>query len=126
MHAPKPPLDRAAAEDWIRGHLEPVGVIELVHERPWPTVLRVPGAGDHLAHGVPDLRVATLPVRYDDLLRHELPLERDEIGRLRAFRARFAELCAELTTHGVPETIQHDDLHMGNVYAQGERLRVLD
>ncbi len=39
---------------------------------------------------------------------------------------RFAELCDELAGHGVPETVQHDDLHMGNVYAQGERLRVLD
>jgi len=28
---------------------------------------------DHLAHGVPDLRVATLPARYDDLLQRELP-----------------------------------------------------
>ena len=25
-----------------------------------------------------------------------------------------------------PETIQHDDLHLANLYAQGERLRVLD
>jgi len=200
-------LDRSAAEDWIRSHVEPVGAIELVHERPWSTVLRVPvaggaawfkacapvqafeprlsgelfarwpdlvaevlahdearawvlladagtpigrfgnppevwlrllpryaelqrgevaHAGDHLAHGVPDLRVETLPARYDDLLRHELPLEREEIGRLRAFGPRFAVLCAELAGRGVPETIQHDDLHMANVYAQGERLRVLD
>src|SRR2546426_870206 len=35
-------------------------------------------AHDHLAHGVPDLRVATLPARCDDLLRRELPLERGE------------------------------------------------
>jgi hypothetical protein len=81
---------------------------------------------DHLAHGVPDLRVATLPVRYDDLLRRELPLEREEIDCLRAFAPRFAELCDELIAHDVPETIQHDDLHMANVYDQDERLRVLD
>ncbi len=81
---------------------------------------------DHLAHGVPDLRVATLPARYDDLLQRELPLEREEIDRLRAFAPRFAELCDELVAHDVSETVQHDDLHMSNVYAQGEQLRVLD
>jgi hypothetical protein len=81
---------------------------------------------DHVAHGVPDLRVATLPARYEELLRSDLPLERDEVGRLREFTARFAEMCNELAGHGVPETVQHDDLHMGNVYAQGAKLRVLD
>ncbi len=200
-------MDRAAAEDWIRAHVEPVGAIEVEHERPWATVLRVPlaegvvwfkacapvqafeprltaglfarwpdrvtevlghdeerawlllaDAGtpirvfgnppeawlvvllvyaelqrgeaanthDHLTHHVPDLRVATLPARYEDLLRHDLPLASDEIDRLRRFAPRFAELCGELTAHDVPETVQHDDLHMANVYAQGERLRLLD
>jgi len=83
-------------------------------------------AGEHLAHGVPDLRVATLSARYEDLLQRELPLERSEISRLRTFAPRFAELCGELAAHGVPETIQHDDLHMANVYARGEGLRLLD
>jgi hypothetical protein len=199
-------VDRAA-EDWIRAHVEPVGVIETAHERPWATVLRVPlsngvawfkacapvkafeprltaelfarwpdrvtevlgheeergwlllaDAGkpirelgnppeawlaalplyaelqrgeaahkhDHLAHGVPDLRVATLPARYEDLLQHDLPLERDEVHRLREFALRFAELCDELATHDLPETVQHDDLHIGNLYLQGQRLRLLD
>jgi hypothetical protein len=83
-------------------------------------------AQDQLAHGVPDLRVATLPGRYEELLQRELPLERDEIDRLREFAPRFAELCVELGANDVPETIQHDDLHMANLYADGERLRVLD
>jgi phosphotransferase family enzyme len=83
-------------------------------------------AHDHLAHGVPDLRVATLPARYEDLLRHDLPLDSDEIRRLRDFAPRFAQLCRELAARGVPETVQHDDLHHANVYTQGKRLRVLD
>jgi len=83
-------------------------------------------AQDQLAHGVPDRRVATLPGGYEELLQRELPLERDEIDRLCGFAQRFAELCAELGAHGVPETIQHDDLHMANLYADGERMRVLD
>jgi hypothetical protein len=81
---------------------------------------------DHLAHGVPDLRVATLPARYEDLLLHDLPLERNEIRRLRDFAPRFAELCAELASHALPETVQHDDLQMANLYVQGKRLRLLD
>jgi hypothetical protein len=85
-----------------------------------------PHAHDHLAHGVPDLHVATLPARYDDLMQRELPLEREEIDRLRAFAPRFEELCNELIAHDISETIQHDDLHMANVYAQGEQLRLLD
>jgi aminoglycoside phosphotransferase (APT) family kinase protein len=81
---------------------------------------------DHLAHGVPDLRVTTLPARFDELLRRELPLESEEIDLLRAFAPRFAGLCDELVAHDVPETVQHDDLHMANVYAGGGQLRVLD
>jgi hypothetical protein len=80
---------------------------------------------DHLAHGVPDLRVATLPARYDDLLKRELPLGREEIDRLGAFAPRSVELCDELVAHHLMETVQHDDLHMANVYPQGEQLRVL-
>jgi len=81
---------------------------------------------DHLAHHVPDLRLATLAGRYDDLLRRNLPLEAEDVRRLTAFRPRFVELCAELATYQMPETIQHDDLHMSNLYAQGDRLRILD
>jgi hypothetical protein len=81
---------------------------------------------DHLVHGVPDLRVATLPGRYDDLVRRELPLEPEEIDRLRAFAPRLGELCDELAAYEVPETVQHDDLHMANVYERDGRFRVLD
>jgi hypothetical protein len=81
---------------------------------------------DHLAHGVPDLRLARLPTGYDELLDLDLPLERPEIDRLRDFRPRFAQLCVELAAAGVPESIQHDDLHCWNLYRQDNRLRVLD
>jgi hypothetical protein len=81
---------------------------------------------DHLAHGVPDLRLAALPGRYEELLRLDLPLERDEIDRLRDFAPRFTELCDELAADDVPETIQHDDLHHANLYVHDGRMRVLD
>jgi hypothetical protein len=81
---------------------------------------------DHLAHGVPSLLLSALPERYAELLDSEPPLAPEELERLRAFAPRLDELCNELATADVPETIQHDDLHMGNVYARNGRLRVLD
>lgn len=79
-------------------------------------------ADEHVARGVPDLRLALLPERYEELLQLELP----EAPSLRKFAPRFAELCTELASYGVPETIQHDDLHHANLYVEGESLRVLD
>jgi len=82
--------------------------------------------GEHLAHGVPDLRLARLPAGYDELLELDLPLESPEIDRLREFQPRFAQLCVELAAAGVPESIQHDDLHCWNLYRNDDHLRVLD
>jgi hypothetical protein len=70
-----------------------------------------PYAEEHLAHGVPDLRVEALPALYDDArTRFELPLPAGE----------FERLCGELPP--LPPTVQHDDLHEGNVTG----VRVLD
>ena len=202
-------MDRAAAEAWIRGHVEPAGPIGTSRDKPWATVLRVPlargsawfkacgpaqafeprltaqlyarwpdrvpevlghdeqrawllladagtqvselgfeawvramaralppyaelqrgeaaHAPEHLAHGVPDLRPATWPARYADLLGRDLPLTADELSRLRRFAPRFAGLCARLAGYGVPESIQHDDLHTSSLYRRDGQLRVLD
>ncbi len=199
--------DVAAAEAWLREHVEPVGPLEIVRERAWATVARVPlakgvawfkacapshsfeprltaalharapdlvadvlahdderawllladagtpiddlgnppdawlqilplyaglqrgeaeNADAHLQHGVPDLRVATLAARYEDLLRRDLPLTDAEIVRLRDYAPSFETSCAELAAAGIPESVQHDDLHMKNVYARGDALRILD
>src|SRR5581483_2782120 len=84
-------------------------------------------ADDHLAGGVPDLRAQVLPERYDDMLsRGDLPLDPRDVEALVAFEPRFAELCDELASDGVAPSIQHDDLHIANVYAKGDVLRVLD
>jgi len=200
-------VDLPAAKAWIHQHVQPIGAIEMAHDRPWATVFRVPvadgvvwfkacapvqafeprltaglfsrwpdrvadvidhdeerawllladagesvgelgnppeawlaalplyaelqrgeaaEASDHLAHGVPDLRMATLPARFEELLRRDLPLEEHERDRLRGFAARFEASCAELGACGVPETIQHDDLHLWNLFARGEGVRILD
>jgi hypothetical protein len=83
-------------------------------------------AAEHLASGVPDLRLGLLPTRFEELMRLELPLAEDEIEALRRFAPRFGELCEELAALGVPESVQHDDLHHGNLYVRGHSTRVLD
>ena len=200
-------VDRTAAEDWIRANVQPLGPIEIAHERPWSTVLRVPIADgnawfkacapsqafepaltaalfarwpdrvpdvlahdderawllladggtpisdqgnppeawlvalplyaelqrgeaahalEHLGVGVPDLRLPSLPARFEELLREDLPLQQEEISRLRVFAAPFTELCEELAANQLPDTIQHDDLHMKNIYERDGHLRILD
>jgi hypothetical protein len=82
-------------------------------------------ADDHLAHDVPDLRTETLPSRYEELLRGELPIDADELQRLHDFQPRFGALCSELAGQGIP-SIQHDDLHHANLYVRDKEKRVLD
>ena len=81
---------------------------------------------EHLAHGVPDLRTANLPGRYPELLRGDLPLEQEARDRLIQFEPTFGRWCAELASAGVSDSIQHDDLHHGNLYLHGDGPRILD
>jgi hypothetical protein len=83
-------------------------------------------AADHLAHDVPDRRLGRLPALYEDLASRELPIDAEDHERLRAAAPRFAALVEELASHGIPETIQHDDLHFANVFSKDDELRVLD
>ena len=83
-------------------------------------------AAEHVQHGVPDLRAATWAARYEELLRHYLPLEEHQVQLLAQLGPRFAELCEQLAAHQLPDTVQHDDLHMNNLYAKDNHLRVLD
>jgi hypothetical protein len=69
-------------------------------------------AGALVAAGVPDARLASLPTLYADLG------GRDE--------ALVRELCEELASFGIPETIQHDDLHDGQVFVRDGAVRILD
>jgi hypothetical protein len=81
---------------------------------------------DHLDHGVPDLRMAALPPGYERLLASELPLAQDEVNRLRDYAPRFTDLCAALAEVGIPESVQHDDLHMKNLYSDAGNFRIVD
>ena len=79
-----------------------------------------------LAAGAPDLRLATLAARYEQLLDELAGLPAEERRRLRRLVPHVAESCEELAGYGVPETIQHDDFHDGQVYVQDGRYLLLD
>jgi len=81
---------------------------------------------DHIGHGVPDLRMAVLPEGYERLVASELPLAKEDVKRLRDYSPRFTDRCAALAELGIQESVQHDDLHMGNVYSGGDKLRIVD
>jgi len=84
--------------------------------------------------GVPDERLAVLPAHIESLLDdreacmvgRENGITEDEYRRLRALVPDFTERCARLAGFGIPETIQHDDLHDGNVFVHRGRYLVFD
>jgi hypothetical protein len=67
-----------------------------------------------LAAGVPDRRLAVLPGLYRGLA------ERLDDDRLRAEVPRVEAMCKELASFGIPETIQHDDLHDAQVFVDDD------
>lgn len=74
-----------------------------------------------LALGVPDMPLANLPHRYLELM--------DEIDAEPVFRdatARVTERCEQLAAYGIPETVQHDDLHDGQVFVRDGRHLLMD
>ena len=89
-----------------------------------------------LALGVPDMRLAVLPKRYEALLDELAAVDAgardgpegrvEEMRRLRGAVPRVAAKCAELAGYGIAETIQHDDLHDGAVYVRDGRYAILD
>jgi hypothetical protein len=82
-----------------------------------------------LAAGVPDRRLAVLPNQFEELLadREALAsLTDDELRRLHALVPRIEAECRELAAYGLPETIQHDDLHDGQVFVRDRRYLFFD
>ena len=74
-----------------------------------------------VAAGVPDMRLSVLPDRYAALVEAE-----DVEQRFRDAVPRGREMAEELATYGVTETLQHDDLHDGNVFVRDDRHLIMD
>jgi hypothetical protein len=79
-----------------------------------------------LGLGLPDRRLETLASRYEELIGRVDTVTNDESRRLRALSPAIAELCERLASAGVPETIQHDDLHDGQVFVRDGRYLFFD
>jgi hypothetical protein len=74
-----------------------------------------------LALGVPDMRLAGLPEKYDRLA-HEVEVE----PRFREATPYVQELCDRLAPFGIRETLQHDDLHDAQVFVRDGTNLVMD
>ncbi|MCO6450852.1 MAG: phosphotransferase [Caldilineales bacterium] len=87
-----------------------------------------------LATGLPDRRLRSLPEKLDMLLADTAHLLIDQPDGLTAaeYRAlhslspRLQELCQRLVSYGIPETIDHSDLHDANVFVDGDRITFID
>ena len=91
----------------------------------------VGAAGALVALGMPDLRLAVLPdaaatmlTALDEVQPDEFPLA--ERARLREAMPFIVDRCEELAAYGLPETIQHDDFHDGQVFVRDGRYLILD
>ena len=85
-------------------------------------------AEELVASGVPDLRLAVLPARFEAFLDEVGPTLGDDelVARARALVPWTYEASEELASHGIPETIQHDDFHDGQVFVKNGRYLLMD
>lgn len=89
---------------------------------------------DLLALGVPDRRLPRLPELFTALLEDRAALHigredgvsEEDYARLQACGPVLRELCDRLAALGLPDTIQHDDFHSGNVAVRGDDYRLFD
>ena len=87
-----------------------------------------------LAVGVPDERLEALPDHLarvlddHDVLMLGLPdgVTSDELARLHSALPGFASMCSELAASPIPQTLQHDDFHDGQVFVRDGRYLFLD
>ena len=86
-----------------------------------------PHADEFLALGTPDERLAVLPGLFRALLAtRPHGLTEGEYRQALGAVPRFEEMCLALAEDGLAETIQHDDLHDGQVFVRDGRYLVFD
>ena len=82
-----------------------------------------------LAAGAPDRRLSVLPGQFEMLLGDRAALAsltEMELEHLRTLVPRIDAECRELEAYELPETIQHDDLHDGQVFVRDGRYVFFD
>ena len=122
----------------LRGSIRPTQDVT-----PWePVITRYAelqiGLAEHiseiLALGIPDHRLAILPALYTQLLTDEESLMIDqekgltsaEWGQLKDMAARFGQICTELASFEIPESLNHGDFHDGNVLLRDGHITFFD
>ena len=78
--------------------------------------------------GALDRRLDRLPTLFETLLSEpdvlrigeEDGLTPAQYEQLRALLPRYTEMCQQLQTYKVPQTLHHDDFHDGNIFVSGE------
>jgi hypothetical protein len=81
----------------------------------------VPYTDSLLSFGVTDMRPAIMPARFDKAV-----AVTDPPRAVREMRATFTEWCARLDASPVPASLDHNDLHMWNVFFAGGQARFYD
>jgi aminoglycoside/choline kinase family phosphotransferase len=110
---------------------------------PWRPVIRLfaeiqAAVSSHvdelLAAGVPDYRLSVLPGLYRQLVADEKSLligqekglASDEWQTLKDLATRFEQLCLDLASYGIPESVNHGDFHDGNVLVREGHTAIID
>lgn len=76
------------------------------------------GRADDLERlGVPNARLSALPRLFDEIMAGNQTLTAADRERLRKFRPRLVDWCVELATIGIADTLDHADLHDGQILA---------
>ncbi|HEY3207178.1 MAG TPA: phosphotransferase [Gaiellaceae bacterium] len=82
-------------------------------------IAAAPLAVELLAVGVPDVRLSKLPDQLGGLLGGpEARLDAELRERVFAALPGIEAMCSEVAAYGIPETIQHDDLHDRQVFVR--------
>ncbi|MFG2881249.1 aminoglycoside phosphotransferase family protein [Streptomyces sp. NPDC048297] len=98
---------------------------DAVAPRAWEDLLRqyasmqralVPHAEEIGKAGVPRIRTPELPYSFDELLADSSALAPEERASLARLRPRLVEWSAELAALGIPDSLDHADLHDGQVF----------
>lgn len=84
--------------------------------------------------GVRDRRLQLLPILYQRLIADQESmcigkpdgLTHEECKKLKRVVPIVQQLCKNLTTIGIPETLQHDDFHDGNIFATYNDFKFFD
>ncbi len=87
-----------------------------------------------LVLGIPDHRLRVLPALYSQLLTdaetlrvdQEKGLNSEEFQQLQNLKSRFETICADLSTYGIPKSLNHGDFHDGNVLTNNGHITFFD